>query len=107
MPRTCFENDMDCLFCGEPVHPATLGGGFICDREQSGCGAYYLNSGLASMAEVPEWYEADGFVELMQDTNNGVIWEWCAHHADYETNGGRPPQPCRRQIELMTPLLSG
>ena len=53
MPNTCFENDMNCLFCGEKVRPTKLGGGFICDREEDGCGSYYLNSGLASWDEVP------------------------------------------------------
>ena len=46
-------------------------------------------------------------MELMQDANNGVIWEWCARHLAYEPHSGRPPEPCRRQIELMTPRLSG
>ncbi len=51
MPSTCLENDMSCLFCGDPVRPASQGGGYIRDPEQDGWGAYYLVSGRVSMAE--------------------------------------------------------
>ncbi len=51
MPITYFENDMKCLFCGEPMRSAGRGGGYICDPEQEGCGAYYLVSGLTSLGE--------------------------------------------------------
>ena len=104
---TVFDNEMRCLFCHEPVRTMPNFAGYHCDGEEDGCGTYYFVSGVAQSESVPEWYVADGEVEIMQELNNGVTWHWCRFHQDYEPDTGFVPRPCGAHIIEMTALLSG
>lgn len=104
MPIFIHETDFKCLVCGEDVEP--LNYGWVCTNDV--CETAYFANGLADIESLPEWYEPDGSVPMMQEMSHGCYWHWCREHGEYERDAPFEPQaPCGRRIYEATKVIAG
>ena len=97
------DNDHKCFVCGTEVE--RLNYGWVCPDES--CGAAYFFNGLADIESLPEWFEPDGSVPMMQEMSHGCYWHWCPRHGEYERDAPFEDAPCVKRIHRATRHIAG
>ena len=94
--RPCIALDPDdpkCLACGAPIDPKQP-----LDCPDSVCGATYFRDGMPCMETWPLYPTEDDTstpaVPALVSMNNGMTWDWCDQHREYEEDHPLAQRSC-------------
>ena len=92
--RTLDRENPRCLACGIAMLPEQPN---VCPDPD--CSAAYLNDGVPILEAWPEHLLNDPDiadpVPALVEANNGVIWDWCDEHREYEEDHPLGKRSCR------------
>ena len=92
--RTLDRDNPHCLACGIAMLPEQPN---ICP--DADCGAAYLADGAPILEMWPEGLvnnpDIENPVPTLVEYNNGVLWDWCDEHREYEEDHPLDQRSCR------------